>query len=135
MVHPSVNYTSRKKPLTRFPPLIRYRAAARSSPVLSSSPTLKMAVDKRRPDDDRRREKSTTVARGWRTRRGTEGGRVEREKIELSVRTPASTEKAAGVGWMDFQPRIDNNCLNQARLSRPPRRRGVERRRAGEGAA
>lgn len=52
----------------------------------------------------------------------------EKREIELSVRTPASTEKAAGVGWMDFQPRIDNNCLNQARLSRPPRRRGVERR-------
>lgn len=30
------------------------------------------------------------------------------------------TEKAAGVGWMDFQPRIDNNCLNQARSSSRP---------------
>lgn len=60
----------------------------------------------------------------------------EKREIELSVRTPASTEKAAGVGWMDFQPRIDNNCLNQARLSRPPRRRGGRTTgRAGEGAA
>lgn len=24
-------------------------------------------------------------------------------------------KKAACVGWMDFQPRIDNNCLNQPR--------------------
>jgi len=49
---------------------------------------------------------------------GREG---EKREIESSARpSTGSTEKAAGVGWMDFQPRIDNNCLNQALVEAVP---------------
>lgn len=36
-----------------------------------------------------------------------------------AARSRLAREKAAGVGWMDFAARIDNNCLNQA-LVEPP---------------
>jgi len=57
--------------------------------------------------------KVTTVGGvfSWRTKRE---GWVKREKSSRRLDCTGSTEKAAGVGWMDFQPRIDNNCLNQA---------------------
>lgn len=87
---------------------------------------------------ERHNDEARRGARGWKNERGggeqetTEG---EKREIELSARTTAgSTEKAAGVGWMDFQPRIDNNCLNQARLSRPlPPPRSAARGGGGTG--
>jgi len=61
-----------------------------------------------------RGERSARAARGV----GREG---EKREIESSARpSTGSTEKAAGVGWMDFQPRIDNNCLNQALVEAVP---------------
>lgn len=50
----------------------------------------------------------------WREPRG-KGEWVKREKSSRRLDCTGSTEKAAGVGWMDFPAaRIDNNCLNQA---------------------
>lgn len=113
---PRINYTSRKKP-----PLSPLRALRfilwiqrRHDRVqhYRASPTLKMAG---------RREGPTTIGGArkarrpgvfsWRTKRE---GWVKREKSSRRLDCTGSTEKAAGVGWMDFQPRIDNNCLNQA---------------------
>lgn len=97
-----------------------------------------MAEQEKAPDDDRtarerqRRGEGRRRCRGE-TKREARGRKGEKREIESSARpSPGSTEKAAGVGWMDFQPRIDNNCLNQALVeaapppqppSRTPRRR------------
>lgn len=77
-----------------------------------ASPTLKMAGRRGGPTTigGARKARRPGVF-SWRTKRG---GWVKREKSSRRLDCTGSTEKAAGVGWMDFQPRIDNNCLNQA---------------------
>lgn len=112
--HPRINYTSRKKPPLSLLPLRFILWVQRRHDRVQhyrASPTLKMAGRRGGPTTigGARKARRPGVF-SWRTKRGW----VKREKSSRRLDCTGSTEKAAGVGWMDFQPRIDNNCLNQA---------------------